>query len=1204
MRRLWTSRNWNPLVLSVVAFAFSLCFLLSGTATAQTTISTGSISGTITDPSGAAVPGANVSITKADTGQSISVQTTSTGNYSSGALVPGVYTLRASANGFKTTQTVVTVQVGVTSSANFKLEVGTASTVVEVSGQSLTVNTQQATVQDVLTRQDIENLPVNGRNFLDLATLEPGVQIQDGATFDPTKNGYSSLSFGGRAGRTARVEVDGLDVSDETVGTTTQNIPQSSIQEFQVSQSTLDLSTELTSSGTVSVVTRSGTNSFHGDGFYFGRSDQMSARIAPTPLAFGRKQFGVDLGGPIIKNKLFFFGDFERTDQTLQSPVVEAPPFDSFTGSFNSPFTEREYLARLDYNIKPGWTFFARFNYDQNRSVRGFNPGVYEPFANVDYVPVYALGSDFSTGRFTHSIRFEYMKFRNSIADAASPGAGAVLGADNPAPNLTLIISPSLDLTCLAGGENFCAGPNILAPQATFQSDKQIKYDGSYVFGSHVLRYGVGYNKILGGGFAKFFGLAPAVNSILVPISPTCNDPSKPGCTEAFAAAGTFVCMNGATGANCPLNYPAQSVLMGNGQGFFTEIPQFGLPAGGQFDSRFEFYIGDTWRAFSHLTISYGLRYNRDTGRADSDLAGIPALAQFDNQFYKGLENRVNQPNHNFGPQLGIAWDPTGSGKTVIRVGGGIYYENAIFNNVLFDRPARLQQGLFFGTGLACIGGSAVPVPLPAGGVLTPTFCNQPIGSAASQIAAFQQSYQQAVIAAGPQANGSFVGNTLAEGVDATGDQLIAPNYRSPYSVQMNGGIQHQFGRNTVLSVDYIRNVGLHYLLGIDTNRVGDVRFLDAAAASGAIDATNGSFGCGTGSAGIDCAIANGASISDYANNGLDSGRQFLSGFPASAFGLTPDTGAAFSGINPNVGENQMLFPIGRSVYNGMDISLKSNLDHPLPGLQHLNLIVSYSLSRFKSQAGDQDFINNAIDSNNPGKFFGPAALDRTHQVGAGAVMNFPLGTQIALESHWATAGAATLVLPNSGNPGEIFRTDVTGDGTVGDVLPGTNVGSFGRSVKVGNLNNIINQWNNTGAGKLTPAGQALVTAGLFTQVQLEQLGAVTPTIQPAPAGEVGLSPAFSFDAHVRWLLRPSKLWSNVPESFLIEPEVAIFNVFNFQNFDPGGNQLSGVLSGTPGSANGTTRGLRTNLVSPGSASGVNWYGVPRQFELGVKFTF
>jgi len=225
---------------------------------AQTTISTGSILGTVTDPTGAVVPGANVTISNKATGQSRSLATTGAGTYNSGPLQPGEYTLRIEAKGFQTYETGVTVQVGVTSSGDVRLSVGRENTVVEVQAAAVLVNTAQATIQGVITADQIKALPINGRNFLDLAQLEPGVQIQDGANFDPTKNGFSSISFSGRFGRTARIEVDGLDISDETVGTTTQNIPASGIQEFQVESSSLDLSTELTSSGAVNVSTKSG----------------------------------------------------------------------------------------------------------------------------------------------------------------------------------------------------------------------------------------------------------------------------------------------------------------------------------------------------------------------------------------------------------------------------------------------------------------------------------------------------------------------------------------------------------------------------------------------------------------------------------------------------------------------------------------------------------------------------------------------------------------------------------------------------------------------------------------------------------------------------------------------------------------------------------------------------------------------------------
>src|SRR5205807_5732374 len=212
----------------------------------------------------------------------------------------------------------------------------------EVQGSALAVNTEQAEVQGVLTSAQIENLPVNGRNFLDLAQLEPGVQIQDGQNFDPTKAGYSSISFGGRFGRTARVNVDGVDVSDETVGTTTADIPASAIEEFQISQSSLDLSQDLTSSGAVNVTTKSGTNALHGEALGFFRDHSMAAASAGgQDLYSQRDQYGASLSGPIIKNKLFFFGDGERTKQAALAPVVlTGTRYASLGAGFSQPFVE------------------------------------------------------------------------------------------------------------------------------------------------------------------------------------------------------------------------------------------------------------------------------------------------------------------------------------------------------------------------------------------------------------------------------------------------------------------------------------------------------------------------------------------------------------------------------------------------------------------------------------------------------------------------------------------------------------------------------------------------------------------------------------------------------------------------------------------------------------------------------------------------
>ena len=309
MSRCFESQGRQTLLIvcSLRFLAKRLCFpvptvafvlAISTTLLAQTTVGTGSIVGTVTDPSDAVVSGAKVVIINIQLGQVITRATNSSGAYNSGALPPGGYKVQISYPGFHSVEIPLTVQVGNTATANVKMRLGLASELVLVQSTELRVNTEQVTVQGVLTSAQIENLPVNGRNFLDLAQLEPGVQIQDGQNFDPTKAGYSSISFGGRYGRTARIEVDGVDVSDETVGTTTTDIPSSAIQEFQLSQSSLDLSNELTSSGAVNVTTRSGTNDFNGEAFDLFRDSSTAARL-PTPPGlnspFQRSQFGGQL---------------------------------------------------------------------------------------------------------------------------------------------------------------------------------------------------------------------------------------------------------------------------------------------------------------------------------------------------------------------------------------------------------------------------------------------------------------------------------------------------------------------------------------------------------------------------------------------------------------------------------------------------------------------------------------------------------------------------------------------------------------------------------------------------------------------------------------------------------------------------------------------------------------------------------------------
>jgi len=1199
---------------------------LSFLSLAQTTVSQGSIQGTVTDQTNAVVPDATITITSSTTGQTVTVKTSSAGTYNSGGLPVGDYQVRVQAKGFKTVQLTVPVQIAVTSSGNVRLEIGRESTTVEVQSSTITVNTEQSAVQGVLSGDEIDNMPVNGRSFLDLAQLEPGVQMQDGGNFDPTKVGYNSISINGDFGRTPRIEVDGLDVSDETVGTTTQNVALSSIQEFNIGRSSLDISTEVTSTGSVNLATRSGTNDFHGQAFYQFRD--YSAGFAALPGAvnsqFQRNQFGGRFGGAIIKKKLFFFIDSERLKQDSADSIVAGDPFQFLTRGIDSPFKSSQVSGRLDWQATEHIHIFYKFAYDWNYSTSSASTG-FSYYANRDYAPTHAVGIDFNKGNWSHSIRLGYFKFHNQIVGDTNSQPSSI----NPFPLAEIQFNDT----------NLYTGPNYLAPQQTFQSNKQIKYDASRVLGAHIIRFGATVNGISTGGFASFNGLAPLLTSYV-------NFALLPQGT--VQTAPYYSCNLGTSFSGCDPNigdYPFTGGYVGNGQGFSTELPAFGYPAGGLFDTRFEAYVGDTWKIKPNFTLNYGLRYIRDTGRTDSDLAPIPCSAtslitctgNLLDQWGQGLSNRVRQPNLNFAPQIGFAWDPWHDGKTSIRGGGGLYYENNIFNNVSYDRSDKLATGLFNQTPyLNCqpgasagslvfnipVPGTTIPNPVSSvdGYDLATQVCFAPLGpsainpeGAAKAMADLQNEYIAATAAVGTVGqNPNFVGNTLELGYP------YHPNFRTARSYQMNIGVQRQITKGGVLTLDYLRNIGLHFQVGVDVNHAGDSRYLETNAALNAIATTvaNNVPSCSpasvtqaNASATVACYIANNpsASINDFANNGLDSGYVYYGGYSAPYFGLTADTGAAFGGINPNVGSMFMNYPMGRSVYNGLQTEYKERVKNPFRGVGSLDLQVNYTLSRFVSNGGsDQHFTPNAWDFRDPTAFSGPTLEDRTHQFKFGATFEFAHhGPRLSLIGGVASPQPSDLRLPTQGTVGEIFRSDLTGDGTTGDFLDSAatgigHPGSFMRSVSPRGLNAYLTNFNNTVAGTLTPAGQALVTAGLFTQSELVSLGAVVPAVQLAPASNAGNGYYKDVDTILAW---PFKFH----ERFTISPSISFFNVFNFVNYGVLGlNGTDSWLTGAGGTVNGTAAGPNSgsNTVRIGRGSGVFAVGAPREAEFGLRIDF
>ncbi len=1153
--------------------AFLSALFLAQPILAQTTLATGSIQGRITDPRGGALNAVKITFTSEATGAVRERSTNPSGLYTSGALIPGYYDVKLEAKGFQTEQATILVQVGITRGLDVKLFVR-AENKVPIPQTDVQIYGEQPTVQGVITAAQINGLPVNGRNFSQLATLEPGVQIQDGSLLSATKNGTTAVSFGSRWGRSGLVSVDGIEVGDEKAGGSTQNIPLSAIREFNMQQSFLDPSTELTGAGTVNVVTRAGSKEYHGQAFYLLRDHDFAAALpGGKDNSFQKNQFGGSFGGALIQDKLFFFVAAERIHQNLTMPVLPNAPFTQLAGNYSAPMRQTDGSGRLDWLIKPNnYRFFYRFSYDGNRATFATLPTSFQPVTNVSSTPTQTLGLDFTTGVYTHSLRFGYMKFHDHVADALTGSS-----VFNPAPQLELAIGN--DPSCRTPGvDQFCSGPSPLAPQVAIQSNKEVKWDVGRVYRGHLVRFGVGYNRVQVGGYSSFLGAAPAVNALAG------TDPN-------------------------PLDYLAQNVILGNGQGFASERSAFGYPGGGFGpDNRLLAYVGDSWKLRHNITLNYALRYQRDTARTDSDLAAVSTL----NQYGPGFGNPVRQANMNFGPQAGIAWDPTGNGKTVVRGGVGLFYENNLWNNLAFDRAARVTNGQFGLTQQACINGVAQTFTLPGTSTpVTPTFCGQPVGAVESQIALLQQQYQAATSNNAGAGNPGYIGNSLTSTINGTRTAPLFPQYQTPRTTQINVGAQHELRPGTVISIDYLHTVETHTLLGVDVNHVGDARYLNTQNALNAITATLAANAPGCLPAGgivagavsqtaISCYLSQvpNASIGDFAANGLDSGNSFCGGAPC--------PNAAFPGVNPNLGTNQMLFPSGRSTYSALQIKFNQNIARPGKMVSAINMVAVYTLSKLQSTAQDSDYVNAATDNVQPTAFFGPNALDRKHQLSFGTVLQLPFSLHLSLMSHFYSALPSNLLLPTTGTPGGIFVTDVTGDGSgdgsvvypLGDPVPGTNLGALGGTSYGSNINNTIQLYNaHLGA---TPAGAALIRANIFNFGQLSALKGVEQPLNAAPMGQQGLSPLRSTDITLDWDYR-------VRERFVITPSVSIFNVFNFANFDGANNPLSPILN-TSGNANAgalnSTTFAQRNADRIGLGSGVFSLGSPRVIEFGLRVRF
>jgi hypothetical protein len=1172
----------------------ALClFLLSSVAFAQRI--TGSITGTVVDPSGAAVAGASIGVTDESTGRTFQTKSQADGTFQVIELLPGTYAVKAEAPGFAITKVEhVIIQVATVTPVMVKLAIGKGTQEIVVAADAVQVDTVSTGVSGIVTSQQIDQLAISGRNVMALAQLEPGVQLRDGSDVDPTKNNSTVVSIEGRSGRETRNQWDGLSVQDPMFGGTAVNIGLDSIEEFQVAEATHNPAQSLASGGAINIVSRRGGNELHGSGFGFFRDHRFAARIAPVATPYDFYQVGGRLGGAILKDKLFAFADIERTDDR-DAFYANPPIFTTLQGTYPKPFTDNFGVLRLDWTPSPRFSLFVRQSYAWNQGISGtpsLGASYLNGFTNHTHDNITAISGTLVSAHWTQEWKYGHVAFNLDMG-------GAPL-LPTPRDSLNRPYNITVD-----GGSTLNLGPSYLAPETERARDSEFKYDVGWVGRHHTLRFGFDLT------YEKFY-----VDFPLYLLGPQLNTTST---------------ATGVADPTTPYDYPLESFILGNGLGVAQIQPIFGYHNGGFFNWQPAAYIHDTWSVSHRITANFGLRYMYQSGIFDSNLQRDPTI----NQFIPGYGDKTTPPTLNFAPEVGVAWDPTGSGKTVIRSALGLYYEGLTLEEYYIDPPAFLPTNIglstpFVGPGLS-LTDPRTGLPFAAGDPLATSFgfpngtgvsqlaplFGQPISSVATQVNNLAALLQSASVSAATSTAPTLFQTTHQISNALFGTTAWTPNPKTPRTLQFNLGVQRELRRGMTITAGYTKVRSYDFGLIVDKNHVGDasVTDFDPALATAAIAAGNSSVGCpgSATAAAINCAIATHATIATYGARGLGAGPAFQ--------------GFAFRGQNPNFGVMDYFVPKGISDYNALNVQLEGRggavNKKDLTWIKGNQVTVTYTLSRLTGNvragiigrpaevgAFALAWDNNDLDGS---AVRGPMGLDRTDIFNIATVTEIKGGFRFSQITHLWSAFPQNTLLPTAlglgvpagtqgpdgcaGGPEEIFCTDVTGDGTTNDLLPTAGgPGQYGRGLKgASGLNKAISAYNTQYANNLTPAGQLLVSQGLLSTSQLQQLGAVMPTIPPAPAGQAGLDSLLQTDIRFSY---NRKLWDRLA----VEPSLEIFNTFNHIQYDPPNNILDANLRGTIGTINGTLPNQRVNVRTRGS--GTFDSGAPRTLQAGIRLTF
>jgi carboxypeptidase family protein/TonB-dependent receptor-like protein len=625
----------------------ALC-LLATVAAAGAQQTTGTIAGRVLDEQKAAVPGATVTAKNDSTGFSRTEVSDAEGLYRITGLPVGSYALTIEMSGFQPQKRSVQVNVSETVTSDFDVRIAQMSENITVRAESPLVDTTSSAVGGVVDVRRVENLPLNGRQFANLAVTIPGVGL--GYHSDPTKSTQFSPQINGGNGRNVNYQIDGGDNNDDTVGGLLQLFPLEAIQEFNFLTSRYKAEYGRSNGGVMNIVTKSGTNDYRGSAFELFRDKSMNAkteterRSSIAKQDYRRNQFGGSVGGPIVRDRAHFFAAVERTNQDTTQAVTTKNLFPAKDGIYATPYRETLFTGKATANLTPRQYLTVRYGRNNNTQPYGATP-----LATPDNWG--DSKNRFNSINLNHNLSLSGSKFNEFVFQYADFDNHISARSNNPYESFP---------------NGVTTGQNVNSPQSTAQKKYQFRDDFSW--------HAAGM-----GGLGHDF--KAGVNFI-----------NEPRLFITFNTGKGVIQYNHLTD---DVNGPISGITLNDGDSH-ANIPV----------KQYATYIQDDWRVTDRLTLNLGLRYDLVTGlQFDQSKNPNYVLAQqlgaagrFANVVgYEDFGKAPKDDTNNWQPRVGGVWDVRGDAKDLVRAGWGIYTDFGYTNsNVLF--AAADASGSRFGT--------------------------------------------------------------------------------------------------------------------------------------------------------------------------------------------------------------------------------------------------------------------------------------------------------------------------------------------------------------------------------------------------------------------------------------------------------------------------------------------------------------------------